>query len=512
MHPPLQGGRAGGRRREGAGEETGHGVPSQAKGSAEQRTPGGGACARASRHRQRQRVGGPGPAREPNVDGACGGALLLGQPLHQLLLKRHIRLDALRNHLGGGAGGASGVCVRTYVCGYGAEWCKHAGPGCRGCQPQQHHAGMGMQPVQRRPPRHAPLRSLALARQAPPPPPPSPPCQPRPRPHLLVHKQPRVVARGGRLELGPALHLVAGHPHQRVLAHQHLAGCGQRAAEVLQLLHGQALVPQAHHHRAALQQALQLLHSLLLALPADRCLYLQARQAGWPGRRRCRWVPQEWQRVQGQGLQGVGQGHASHSSARAQGRPGGRSSGGGRLPSGARRDAPEGCHDAAARPAARAGRLPAVPLLPWRSCCWRRPGGTCVQFYVGIVKCASPEPSRACVVVPAPHAPALCPAHRAHAAWPPAGSSPDSTDCNPRIQAAWDGMPGPAYGLAAWVMHMRTLPQEGWQRPPPPLRCWLAEGSTWQNGEALGRASAPCSSGAPCVRGQRMGFGGLAAT
>ena len=340
------------------------------------------------------------------------------------------------------------------------------------------------------------------------------PASPAPRPHLLVHKQPRVVARGGRLELGPALHLVAGHPHQRVLAHQHLAGCGQRAAEVLQLLHGQALVPQAHHHRAALQQALQLLHSLLLALPADRCLYLQARQAGWPGRRRCRWEPQEWQRVQGQGLQGVGQGHASraHSSARAQGRPGGRSSGGGRLPSGARRDAPEGCHDAAAWPAARAGRLPAVPLLPWRSCCWRRPGGTCVQFYVGIVKCASPEPSRACVVVPAPHAPALCPAHRAHAAWPPAGSSPDSTDCNPRIQAAWDGMPGPAYGLAAWVMHMRTLPQEGWQRLPPPLRCWLAEGSTWQNGEALGRASAPCSSGAPCVRGQRMGFGGLAAT
>ena len=185
----------------------------------------------------------------PDVDGAYGCALLLGQGIHQLLLKRHIRLHALGNHLQGVVQEAG----RCTVVGTDSS-----GAGCQQRQlssvaPPPHLAGPCLQ-------LHAFMH---------------PHCMPPAPTHLLVDKQPGVVPLGGRLQLIPAADLVAGHAHQRVLAHQHLAVGGQGAAEVLQLLHGQALVAQAHHHRALGQQALQHLNSLLLALPGDGVLHLR---------------------------------------------------------------------------------------------------------------------------------------------------------------------------------------------------------------------------------------------
>ena len=177
--------------------------------------------------------------------------------------------------------------------------------------------------------------------------------------------------------------------------HQHLGVLGQRAAELLQLLHGQALVAQAHHHRAALQQALQLLHGLLLALPRQRILYLRQRGGGGGGRTT---GPGVGAHAAGTHASRLCAAPAAHERAcgsksiagrRAQTRAGRTA---GRRPPprtaaarawaasqrarpGAAPGAPAGCRDAAGRAARPAGRPPAAPPPPWRSCCRCTCGG-----------------------------------------------------------------------------------------------------------------------------------------
>lgn len=83
-----------------------------------------------------------------------------------------------------------------------------------------------------------------------------------------MDEEPGVHAGHARPERRPrgALH---GLAHERVLGHQQLHGFRQGGAELLELLHGQALVPDAGDEVAVLELLLHGLHGLLLLGAAD---------------------------------------------------------------------------------------------------------------------------------------------------------------------------------------------------------------------------------------------------